>query len=395
MRHVIARRLRARAALLLALVGVLILGGMWLFGGRAAPPKDPSSGWPHRAGALHKTDSGQLTEHANEAQDVLVREFWDAGASRFRIAAPPGGDGTSDEGSDGNDLMYWWQAQALDVLLDRQERDPSAANRARIVALIDGVRRANGNRMPNSYYDDMEWMALALLRADSLGIRTMPMVRELWRVIRGGWNGSQGGGIAWRTNQLDYKNVPANAPAAILAARLYARDRHARDLRWAKQLVDYIHRTFIDPETLRVYDGINRQGDGRLDRDWTFSYNVGVVVGADLELSNVTGDQTLRARALKVARANLPTIAPHGVLGDEGDSDGALFRGIAARYLVQLADAEIDDVLTQSGGAAWQSRNGAGRFGGSWSSQAPARTELGAQVSATMLLEQLARTRPD
>jgi predicted alpha-1,6-mannanase (GH76 family) len=332
-----------------------------------------------------------LVDRAEQSQQVLVRDFWkthlrDGWPGLFRVRTPA-------RLRDHTRVHYWWQAQALDVLLDRQERAPTAENRDRIVALMRGVRRANRRRWTNDFYDDMGWMALALLRADGMGIPAIAIVRELYAAILQGWNATQGGGIAWRTPQPDYKNVPSNGPAAILAARLYARDRRPEDLAQAERIVAYMHARLVDSTSGRVWDGVNRRGDGAADRDWTFSYDVGLVVGADLALAAVTGDGSLRERAGRIAHANHGIIAPDGVLKDEGDGDGALFRGVAARYLVQLGDEEVDEVLRRSAQAAWRSRNAMGRFGASWTGEAGVATELSAQVGSTMLIEQFAGSR--
>src|SRR5690625_7618277 len=86
-----------------------------------------------------------------------------------------------------------------------------------------GVRIQNGNTFLNEYDDDMEWNALAMLRAYQVtgeeGFKND--VDTIWQDIKEGWNSIMGGGIAWRKSQLYYKNTPANGPAAILAARLY------------------------------------------------------------------------------------------------------------------------------------------------------------------------------
>lgn len=69
----------------------------------------------------------------------------------------------------------------------------------------------------------MEWTALALLRAYRVTGHEayLNAVLDLWEDIKTAWNEQLGGGLAWKKDQLDYKNTPANAPAVILAARLY------------------------------------------------------------------------------------------------------------------------------------------------------------------------------
>ena len=89
--------------------------------------------------------------------------------------------------------------------------------------MYQGILDRNGGVWPNDFYDDMEWLALAWLRAyNATGEeKYKEAALVLWEDIKTGWNEEQGGGIAWRKPQLNYKDTPANAPAVILAARLY------------------------------------------------------------------------------------------------------------------------------------------------------------------------------
>ena len=57
---------------------------------------------------------------------------------------------------------YWWQAHLVDVLVDAAVLgDRRAAGEA--TALVRGIRLRNVGRWTNEYYDDMAWLALALL----------------------------------------------------------------------------------------------------------------------------------------------------------------------------------------------------------------------------------------
>lgn len=331
---------------------------------------------------------GPWERRADAAQAALAREYAnvrpaDGWPGLYRLRAPAGL-------RDRIGLRYWWQAHAIDALVDRQERAPTPRNLARIRAVVRGVRATNHGRITNDYYDDMGWMALALLRADAVGAGTAPTARRLWHVIRSGWNEAQGGGVPWRRQQPAYKNVPANGPAAILAARLYRRDGRREDLAWAERIVAWMHATLVDAETGVVWDGVNRRGDGRIDRRWLFTYTHGVALGADVELHAITGDPALLTRARRTAAAALDRLAPDGILRDEGPGDGALFKGILARYLAALDDPRARDVLRASGEAAWAARDRAGRFGTSWREAPRSGAELSAHLSGTMLLERLA-----
>ena len=107
---------------------------------------------------------------------------------------------------------YWWQALLLDALLDAQQRTPNPVTAGRIRWLLWASRLANGGTLQREYYDDMAWTALALLRT---GRRHA--ARHLWQTINAGWNELHGGGIPWRAQQPDYKNMPAVQLSAMVS----------------------------------------------------------------------------------------------------------------------------------------------------------------------------------
>ncbi|SEK97055.1 Predicted alpha-1,6-mannanase, GH76 family [Parapedobacter koreensis] len=236
---------------------------------------------------------------------------------------------------------YWWNAHMVDVLVDGYLRTQDRTYLTRAKRLLEGIYGMNGNRYPNMFYDDMLWLALASLRAYEAGGDTtfLDAVDILWNDIQTGINEHQGGGVAWRKDQLTYKNTPANAPAIVLACRLYMHFGRTEDLQTAIALYDWLKATLVDPVSGLVWDGVNRQGDGRIDKDWLFTYNQGIFMEAAHALYHATKDAHYLEDALRTADAALgsPIISPKGILRDEGQGDGGLFKGILIRYLAQLA----------------------------------------------------------
>ena len=266
---------------------------------------------------------------------------------------------------------YWWQALLLDALLDAQERTPTALTAWRIRWLLCGQWLANRGRLRREYYDDMAWMALALLRC---GRRRA--ARRLWRTISAGWNDLHGGGIPWRVQQPYYKNMPANGPAAILAARLGERE-------WARRIVDWMESVLIDAGTGEIIDGIDRKNDGEADRR-SFSYNYGTALAAELAVGR-------RAVAERIAAVGISRCAPDGVLRAEGAGDGSLFKAIFARYLVELGGTEARSVVSATAESYWTHRDSAGRFGLDPRREPDGPVQLSAMVSGVTIVELAAR----
>ena len=327
------------------------------------------------------------SQQADAAQRVLVDAFWDGRRGLYRI-------------SPGRRLLptpqwhYWWQAHALDAAVDAVARTGDAAARERVAAHVAGIVRRNGGRIPNDYYDDMAWMALALLRADEVaGVDTGELVAELWSEIRQGWDGRHGG-IVWRRGDT-YTNTPANAPSAILAARLHRRRGDDADLAWARRISTWQQETLVDPATGVVWDGIHPETDPGPLRD-LHTYNQGTVVGAEVELYRLTGDREHLDRARRTATAAVERFADpvSGLLRAEGDGDGGLFKGILVRYLADLlvadpgCDERVRAALRRNGEAV--ARAGGRPVGADWNHPDGGDRSLSTHLSAVLLLEGLA-----
>jgi predicted alpha-1,6-mannanase (GH76 family) len=273
-------------------------------------------------------------EWAGMAHRLLLDRFWDGRRRLFRVKAG--------RGLPQPHWHYWWQAHALDALVDAVTREGghAAGARQQVAAIVPAIVRRNGGRIVNDYRDDMAWMALALLRAqDAAGVETIGLVRELWAEILAGWD-HRHGGIIWRRADT-YTNTPTNAPAALLGARLYARDAQPADLEWALRIDEWLHGRLVEPHTGVVWDGIHPATDPAPSAE-LYTYNQGTVIGASLELHRVAGGAQRLVRAERVAQATLDRfVRPQdGVLAAEGRDDGGLFKGILARYLGEFVLAD-------------------------------------------------------
>ncbi|GHF43373.1 putative alpha-1,6-mannanase (GH76 family) [Deinococcus metalli] len=347
---------------------------------------------------IHPLSTLNWTQRAEAAQHTLRERFWNPTQHVMNQRFPC-------EGGCNEPYIYWWHAHTLDVLVDALLRTGDSRYTSTLREAFEGARTLNGGTLLHNWYDDMQWMALALLRAfEATGEPAyLDGVRDLWADIQGGWNDHCGGGIAWKKDQPDYKNTPANAPAAILAARLYRRFGKDADLAWARRIYAWTREHLVDPVSGFVWDGMNRLGDGQLEDGWHFTYNQGAYLGAGLALHRATGetaylDDAIRTAEAARARLSDPT---SGVLPDEGDGDGGLFKGIFVRYLTLLireqARPEWTALLHRNGNALVQ--NGidpdTGLYALRWDRPPPRPTSdhpvsLSGQLSGVMVFEALA-----
>ncbi|MFD2615034.1 glycoside hydrolase family 76 protein [Paenibacillus gansuensis] len=351
-------------------------------------------------------------QRAEQAQQDLKRLFWNEERKVMDHWVP------CEENCNVN-WIYWWHAHVVDVVVDALQRTQNTAYEMLLEQAVRGAVRWNGNTLLHNYYDDMEWMALALLRAyETTGnVKYKHGVDELWADIQTAWNDNMGGGMAWKKDQLDYKNTPANAPASILAARLYRHDGKPEDLEWAKRIYEYNKNVLVDPETGFVWDGLNRLGDGKIDYDWKYTYCQGVFIGAGIELYRVTGDSGYLADAQRTAAASVAELVDPvtGMLPREGNDDCGLFKGIYVRYLVNLIEIQPElsapwiSLLRTNAESLWNHGRGSlggtvksispgdqpdpdtsGLFSLSWQDPPEPLVQLSGQLSGVMLLEMMA-----
>lgn len=309
------------------------------------------------------------------------------------------------EPGDDEIFNYWWLAHVIDCRLDAYGRTHDERRLEQACLVHDNIIERNGGDVRNDYFDDMLWFALATLRLyeESRRQRYLDEVLGLWEfIIEYGWNDIIGPSLSWRIQQPGYKNAPANAPLAILGARLHMLIGDRKFLDYALQSFAWICENLVGADGF-VADGMNRLGDGEMDSGWKFTYNQGTYIGAAVELSACSRHpERYMALAEHTVRASMNQLvldevfAVEGVRGDEG-----LFKGIFYRYAGLLLSrsthgsptiAALERFIVMSTERMWDHGSRAvGEsllFGDDWNSAPVGPQYLSTQLSAVMAAEQ-------
>lgn len=328
---------------------------------------------------------------ADQSSNSLTSNFWNSSGKYFN----------TDNGTNTN-FQYWPNGHALDVLVDAYERTGNPTYKTFIEDWFVGVKARNGNTWDNEYYDDMEWNAIALLRAYKATNDTKykDAVLELWGYIKQGWNDNAGGGIAWRKAHPWSKNACSNGPAAILAARLYQEFGDEEDKQWAINIYNWQKSTLVNLNTGAVWDNIN-SNTGEIQKDWIFTYNQGTYIGAAVELHKIFNEISYLNDAVLAANYTMSSLIESSIIKSEGTGDGGLFKGIFIRYFTQLILQErlkqtdfrrYIQFITFNAETLWNDGRykPATLFSPNWRESPGSVTGLTEQLSGCMLIEAMA-----
>ena len=328
---------------------------------------------------------------ADSSSKSLVNSFWNGQGKYFN---------TDNAGN--TNFQYWPNAHALDILLDAYIRTNDNFYKPYIDQWYDGVKAKNGNSFRNEYYDDMEWSALAMLRAykATKDTRYKEAALQVWEWIKEGWNSNAGGGITWKRGMEYSKNACSNGPACILAARLYQEFGDESNKEWATKIYNWLKTTLYNNNTGAVYDNINGN-TGVIKTEWVFTYNQGTFIGSAVELFKIFGEKAYLNDAILAADYTTSTLVTNSVLKSEGTGDGGLFKGIFIRYFADLIqqdrlDASIKkryvSFIQFNAETLWNSGavKPAVLFGPFWATKPGSPVGVTEQMSGCMLIEAMA-----
>ncbi len=149
------------------------------------------------------------------------------------------------------------------------------------------------------FYDDNIWIALDFLEAYKLTGRGeyLGRAKVLWEFIISGWDDKAGGGIYWNEQRKLSKNTCSNAPAAVLAFKLYETTNEHEFFEWGMKIYEWTKNTLQDHSDHLYFD--NTDLEGNIDRR-KYAYNSGQMMQAAAMIHNITGEKSFLEEAEKI-----------------------------------------------------------------------------------------------
>lgn len=300
------------------------------------------------------------------------------------------------------DTTGWWNAanciEALENAIVAQNGGPY------LKVLDQTFRRNSRTNFLNEYYDDEGWWALAWIRAYDLTgeARYLMMAKSIFADMANGWDSHCDGGIWWRKDKR-YKNAVANELFLLVAIRLSQRtpigggsDNY---FEWATREWNWFRNTGMINSQNLINDGLNRSCENNRQTTWT--YNQGVILGGLTELYKSTGDTNYLREATAIADAAIATLNNgNGILAELcepnrcGGADVPQFKGIFIGHLADLYDMTRRPVYHQfllaNARSIWANdRDASNRFGLRWGGPLDS-VDAARQSSAMMPISALA-----
>ena len=258
-------------------------------------------------------------------------------------------------------LPFWLSAQAFDLLLDSVgnfwRRDLAAQA---VAAYYRDFTALHPDRASCASNEEALWWAVACMRASritnakSYSLEAQALYDRLWSEQI---DNALGGGMWRRSDQRDAKSARANFPAVIAALNLYTATKDVKYLLQGKRIYQWAAAHLFDSATGAVYDSVAADGT-RDERE--LICNCGVFIGASMRLYRATGSKTYLSNAMKAADRLVGPLSEGGMPKLSASGDGGAFRGIAVRYLAELARrpscARYREYLLTCAQSAWTSR---------------------------------------
>lgn len=149
----------------------------------------------------------------------------------------------------------------------------------------------NDAPLSDRFYDDNIWLGIDLADLYLLTKEEKYLIQaiDIWKFVLSGKDEKLGGGIYWCEQRKESKNTCSNAPASVLALKLFEATSDSVYFVLGKELYSWTKEVLMDPEDGLYWDNINLSG--KLERT-KHAYNTGQMIQAAALLYKLTKENT-------------------------------------------------------------------------------------------------------
>jgi len=152
------------------------------------------------------------------------------------------------------------------------------------------------------FYDDNVWLSLDFCESYMLTKKPEYLKKsiETWQFVLSGWDEQLGGGIYWCEQKKQSKNTCSNAPASVLAFKLFEATKDSSYFNWGVQIYNWTKSNLQDSTDYLYFDNKNLLGKiGRAK----YTYNSGQMMQAAAMIYKLTGKKAYLEDAQNIARS--------------------------------------------------------------------------------------------
>jgi len=152
------------------------------------------------------------------------------------------------------------------------------------------------------FYDDNVWLSLDFCESYMLTKKPGYLKKsiETWQFVLSGWDEQLDGGIYWCEQKKHSKNTCSNAPASVLAFKLFEATRDSAYFNWGIQIYNWTKANLQDPTDYLYFD--NKNLSGKIGRA-KYTYNSGQMLQAAAMIYKLTGKKAYLEDAQNIARS--------------------------------------------------------------------------------------------
>lgn len=289
-------RKKCRARIKHCFIAILLIGGL------------------ASCGSQIEKDKKKNLERAEQTLDCLLAYYSIEGTNLFRETYPS--KMNNQAAGKQNEYSYLWPySGTFSAILALYQSTGNTRYKAlledRILpgmeAYFDTIRTPhayssyiNSAKVSDRYYDDNLWIGINFIDLYQLTKeeKLLEKVKLIWQFIESGKDDLLDGGIYWREQRKLTKNTCSNAPAAVLALKLFMASADSTYLEQGKELYEWTKLHLQDEADYLYFDNISLTG---YVRETKHSYNSGQMLQAASLLYKLTKEERYLQDAHKIA----------------------------------------------------------------------------------------------